>query len=1019
MRTLTALLGTLFSTGLLHAQLLLNPNPTRVLGHSSIVPKSAAPNLVEGREFNSPHAIAVDTRANPPILYVSDTGNNRVLAWRDISKAREGVAADRAIGQRDKFSTTAWGPGMGYSSGMYRPTGLAVDAQGNLYVVDTGNNRILRFPKPFEQPEDAIVADLVIGQTSLGTNAPNAGGRSNTSIAVNLGGDRLYRTTLAFDRDGNLWFTDTGNNRVVRYPSYRLGPGASDGPAADLVLGQVDFSGDVTPKTVDAQALLSKNFVPAPAGLAFSDKHLFISDGWQRVLAFPGPPFYTGQGASRIMGLWIVMPGQSSPPPVNSTQFNNPEGIVIIGGGPAVFDARNNRILLFDPVDKWPAETLTKPSPEARAFIGQRDFNTAKAAAGASNLSEPVQGFFHNNELWVADTLNHRVVVFPQQAASPPTFATASRVVGQLGFDFNAINLIEGRELFLWSAALGGRGGVVVDTTSDPPRLYIADSYNNRVLGYRDVRRVKTGDKADLVIGQPDVWSSSINYRYATTDVMDDASLFFPTGLAVDSSGDLWVADSGNGRVLRFPKPFLQSGMPRANVVLGQSRFTSKTTDASASTMAAPFGLAFTVQGHLLVSDSFHNRVLMFRKPPGGDFSNGQAAAAKIGQPDFFSVAPGKGTGTVPAPLNRFNSPRGLALDSSDRLYVCDGGNDRVLIFPPISALRAEEDPSAAVPLGGLRTPQGIFVSQSTGEIWVADTANSRNLRYPHYDQLPIRGYSPEFIFGSPVPLALTLDGLGNLLVADGSNRVSMYFPLLVPVNAASFVQAAARPLAPGMHASLFPLGIKFGSETKSFNELPNPLPLPRALGDLQVLFNDEPAPLVFVSPEQINFLVPMKAPASGSADLIVQRASTGQILASATAPMGPASPALFTVGSTGSGLVAALNQDSTVNTPSSPVGRGEVIQLFGTGQGFVEGAPPDGTPASGLTPTTERPRVWIEPDYVPEDHILYSGLAPDLVGVWQINVKVPERTAPGQRIVFVQMKSINSSPPQTRIVVK
>jgi uncharacterized protein (TIGR03437 family) len=162
-----------------------------------------------------------------------------------------------------------------------------------------------------------------------------------------------------------------------------------------------------------------------------------------------------------------------------------------------------------------------------------------------------------------------------------------------------------------------------------------------------------------------------------------------------------------------------------------------------------------------------------------------------------------------------------------------------------------------------------------------------------------------------------------------------------------------------------------------------------------------------------------MRAPSSGSADIVVMQASTGQVYASVTAPMGPASPALFTSGSTGSGMVAALNQDNTVNSAASPIGRGEVIQLFGTGQGFVEGAPPDGELASGQTPTQERPRVWIEPDYVPEDHILYSGLAPSLVGVWQINVKVPERTAPGQRLIFIQMKSINSSPPQTRILVK
>jgi len=613
----------------------------------------------------------------------------------------------------------------------------------------------------------------------------------------------------------------------------------------------------------------------------------------------------------------------------------------------------------------------------------------------------------------VADAGNHRVAVFPQQSASPPTFTAASRVVGQLGLDFGSVNLIEGRELFIYSSALGGRGGVAVDTRSDPPRLYIADTYNNRVLGFRDARRVRTGDRADLVIGQDSVWRSQVNYPYNDATLMNDQGLFFPTGLVVDSNGDLFVADSGNGRVLRFPKPFNQSGMPRANLVLGQTSFTFKLTDPSARNMAAPYALAFSGGGHLLVSDAGHNRVLMFRRPAGGDFTNGMAASAKIGQPDFTSTAAGQAAGGVPAPMTRLYGPRGIALDSSDRLYVCDTGNSRLQIFPPISALGATDDPSAAVALSGLRNPQGVFVSQTTGEIWVANTGGNQSLRYPHFDLLPINNYRSDYTIPAGAPLALTQDGLGNLLVADGTNRVAIHYPAMSPVNAASYLPISVRALAPGMHASLFPVGsIKFGSETKVFNELPNPVPLPRTLSDLQVLFNDEPAPLVFVSPGQINFVTPMRAPTSGTAELVVQQASTGQILASIVAPMGPASPALFTANATGRGLVAALNQDNSVNSPTAPATRGEVIQLFCTGQGFVESAPADGDVASGLTPTGDKPQVFIEPAYVPEDHIQYSGLAPGLISVWQINVKIPANTAPGNRALFIQYKSLPSSPP-------
>jgi uncharacterized protein (TIGR03437 family) len=195
-------------------------------------------------------------------------------------------------------------------------------------------------------------------------------------------------------------------------------------------------------------------------------------------------------------------------------------------------------------------------------------------------------------------------------------------------------------------------------------------------------------------------------------------------------------------------------------------------------------------------------------------------------------------------------------------------------------------------------------------------------------------------------------------------------------------------------------------------------VPLPKTLADTQLLINDAPVPLYFVSPGQINFLVPMNAPASGTVDLLVTRASTGEILASGTARMDVASPALFTAAASGTGQVAALNQDNTVNGPSNPVARGQVIQLFGTGQGFVSGAPADGDVATGLIPTSEKPKVWIEPDFVPDDYIQYSGLAPNLIGVWQINVKIPDKVAPGNRVMFVEHKSIASSTPQIRTLI-
>lgn len=969
------------------AQITLNPTPTRVIGQDSIQINNLNPNLVEGREFFAPQGIALDTSTNPPALYVADTSNNRVLGFHNAASFANGQKADLVLGQPDFDTTLAGGPGVSSTNttGLTLPTGLAVDSRGNVYVVDSGNNRILRFPQPFVQITQggAATPDIVIGQASFATNGANQGGISAATLAF-ASTSGVFTAYLAFDSSGNLWVSDAGNNRVLRFNATLLSAQAASGPSADIVLGQSTFVGNGYSPAAGSNPLTSLTAFTTPTGIAFDGEgRLFVSESIStrrgRILMWT-PPFSIGQPAARILGV-----DTSTPPPPTNSEFQlaqSPGALFAVGNSIGVADTYDNRLLVFPPVEQWVPNITYQGASEV---AGQPDFASVTANQGmptatASTLAGPSAAVFYNSQLYITDAGNNRVLVVPQNGTS---FGPATMVLGQDAMNLNAPNLVEGREFDFLSGAGGADTGVAVDLNADPPHLYVADTYNNRILGYNDLRNISAGAKADLVIGQPDFQQVLVNYPTNNPNTPDASGLFTPTGLTVDPSGNLLVADTGNGRVLRFPAPFTNytPGTPeQADLVLGQSSFTAtKITDPTQKTMAAPYGITFSNAGGLLVSDLLLNRVLYFGVLP-QNLASGMPATSVFGQQDFNS----SGAGSSQSQLNQ---PHHIAVDSDDRLYVADTGNRRVTIYDH-APTSASGPPAAYVLTQGLSSPRGMYVSDVTGDIWVGDAGSGVAIRYPAFNLLAeAGGASNATITDSGRPLALAEDAWGDLFLADTVNRVLIYYPGLAAINAANFLNSNV--LAPGMIAAMYSQGNnnQFGGQPTAAAALP----LPTTLNGIQILFNGSAVPLFYADPNQINFQVPMAAPQSGTVDLQVVQAATGRVLGDTTAVMTQADPGIFTLTGTGSGTAAALNQDNTVNGPNNPAVQGSTIQIFGTGQGYIAGAPPDGTAPSGPLQTARTPIVVMGFQEVPSANVTYSGLAPGEVGVWQINVIIPD----------------------------
>ena len=658
--------------------------------------------------LNGPAGAAVDSQGN---LYVVDQGNNRVIGFASAASFLNGASAALVIGQPDFYSNRPAYPTITPSS-LNQPAAAATDPEGNLYVSDFGNNRVLEYDAPFASGYTAgEPASIIFGNTSSNSNSTGCTTGQPMPSSDNL----CDPTGLASDAQGNLFVTDSGYNRVLLYLNPKApgggtpgAPGSAGDTTADLVFGQNNnFTRFVTCTTTPQQPTTASSLcIPDgwTGGLAVDTVgDLFVADvSNARVLKYDTPlnPNSGESGAGDTVADLVI--GQNSFSSAaqcskkrreSASVLCEPEGVTVYAMGD-VYISDANRVLEFD--------HLRLSGPQiARRVYGQKTFATYNCGPPtADSLCSPLLPAVDGaGRLFVPDWRNNRLLTYD----TPRVSTVATRELGQIDFTHGDANS-PGRHSFSYPSA------TIADASG---HLYVAD--RNRVLGWASAQGFVNGQPADVVLGQPDFYSTSchllgpppcgpatrcVRKKHAPKPDRSSPLMCSPQGLAADDAGNLFVADTDNNRVMSFANPFDACAGKFPCVAAPPAFIVDGKTDAfdcpkpSANSLCLPEQIAVDHGGNLWIADYSNSRVVVVEglnapsktRPAPGTRIIPFNAQLVLGQGpsgvQFNSRQCNLFDPTNPMPsADTLCYPDGVAVDADGNVYVSDSGNGRLLEY--------------------------------------------------------------------------------------------------------------------------------------------------------------------------------------------------------------------------------------------------------------------------------------------------------------------------------------------------
>jgi sugar lactone lactonase YvrE len=582
--------------------------------------------------FNIPVGVAVDSSGN---VYVADTSNETI---RKITPAGVVTTIAGTVG------TSGTLDGTGTAAQFSTPTSLAVDGSGNIYVVDQTDDTIRKVTS------GGVVTTIAGSVVTAGaTNGSGSVARFNSPYGI------------AIDGSGNLYVADTGNGTIRK----------------------IDTSGNVTtlagsPKVSGyADGTGAAAEFRSPLGVAAdSSGNVYVSDTNNNVIRkiTPAGVVTTFAGLVPYVG-WGNGTGAGA-------EFNTPFGIAVDSNGNVyVADQGNTDIRKIS------------PGGTSTTLAGQQGGGNADGSGSAAGFDFPTGAAADTSgNIYIADEQNDEI----RKMTPSGTVSTVAGAGGSAGatdatgtsaqFDFpfgvavdgsgntyvadatnNTIRKITSSGVVTTLAGLAGSPGSVDGTGSaarfDQPIGVAVDGNGNVYVSEQRNATIRKITPAGVVSTLAGLAGSN-----GSTDGTGSAARFYlPAGLAIDSSGNIFVADATADEIRKVTPGGVVTTIAGSPQSAGSNDGTG-----SAAQFFFPVGLAIDSSGNLFVADANNNEIR--KVTPAGVVTTLGGSAPPSRQPGQAAPPPGFADGTGSAA--QFNNPEGIALDASGNVYVADSGNN-------------------------------------------------------------------------------------------------------------------------------------------------------------------------------------------------------------------------------------------------------------------------------------------------------------------------------------------------------